>query len=310
MTTTKQLLGLVFTALLFSCSDDVTFNNDSVPTAQEFRNIQLEAFENLKQTTTFNAETGVVFTSARGVTLNIPANCLTLNGNAVLGSVTLEYVEIFERGDMLTTSATTVGIDGDNNLELLRSGGEFHIEAFQNGQKLSLSSSCGMMIHVPTSITGDTDNDMAPFAGALDQNNNLIWTPMNTEFWISNDQQGAMGESYNAFLQDFGWFNCDRFYNFTGPKTAIQVSVPGGYNQQNSNIFIAISGEPNALGFLYGEFPVGLDVHIIFLTEENGDYKYAIKSMTLGINQQVSFVLNDLSVATIAQVTQIINDLP
>lgn len=302
---------LVATLLLFtSCSKDddgvepIEENPFTPPTAAAFKALQDEAFNNLKQNATFNSEDGINFESDAGVTLAIWANCLTLNGDPVTGEVDLEYVEVFDRGNMLTTNATTVGIDQGDEMGQLISGGEFHIKAYQNGEELTLD--CGMMINVPADLTGGEVPGMGPFAGEMDEDDNLVWLPQNTEFWI--DQQD--GTAYNAFIENFGWFNCDVFIADPDPKTEIQIAVPQGFDNNNSSVYLARVGESSSLAFLYGEFPIGLEAHIIFLSEHEGDFRYAIQTITVVDGQEVIFTLEETAIATVEELTQIINDLP
>jgi len=215
-------------------------------------------------------------------------------------------VEIFEKGNMLATNATTVALDANNEKQSLTSGGEFYIKAFQNGEDLSLGCG-GMLLEVPTSITGGAKPEMGPFAGTIDQEDNLIWLPQSSEFWVG--QQGDL-EVYNAFIENFGWFNCDKFNNDPDPKTQIQISVPQGFNENNSKILIARVGNSNSLAFLYGKLSIGLQFHIIFLSEHEGNFRYAIQTITVVNGQQVIFTLEDTSIASLEEITQIINALP
>jgi hypothetical protein len=116
---------------------------------------------------------------------------------------------------------------------------------------------------------------------------------------------------YNSFNVEFGWFNCDRFASFTGPMTDIEIIVAEGYDNTNSAIFIAIEGEPNTLGNLYGEYPVGLECYIIFVSvDEDGNWVYAVKPVTLTADASYTFTQDELNTATEAQVIAAINALP
>ena len=122
----KHILGtLLLTALVFtSCTKN---DNDALvipASAQEFDAIRELALETLTQTFQFNAEDGSVnFTSDKGVQININGACLTKNGVAVTGAVDLEFVELFDRGSMLTTNKPTMGILPSGDKALLISGG-------------------------------------------------------------------------------------------------------------------------------------------------------------------------------------------
>jgi hypothetical protein len=301
------LLAMIFVFTSCETNDDLDPSPFDPPTAEVFSALQDDAFNDLKQNALFNAEDGINFQSDAGVSLSISPNCLTLNGTPVTGEVDLEFVEIFDRGNMLTTNATTVGEDANGDKGQLISGGEFNIKVYQNEEELELGEFCGMMLNVPTSITGGEVAGMGPFAGEIDENDNLVWLPQNTEFWVGQDNTSP---TYNAFVENFGWFNCDVFIADPDPKTEIQIAVPEGFNGSNSSVYLARVGETNSLAFIYGEFPIGLEAHIIFLSEEDGEFLYAIQSITVEDGQQVLFTLEDTIIASTEELTQIINALP
>jgi len=311
MKTNFTLIGvLVLMAIsTISCNlDDGTQQYAYIPTSQEFESLLSESLDNHTQTATFDAGTTFTFTSEKGVKLTINGNCLKNNGVAVTGNVDLEFIELFDRGSMLVTNKPTMGVqDGENRL--LTSGGEFYVNATQNGEQLTLD--CYMTLTVPTSLTGGTDNDMLPFNGSINADGELIWEQStSTDFWIGTSQ--AVGSvAYNALYNNFGWFNCDRFINYTGPKTTITALVPQGYGNGNSFIFQASPDFPNSLGKVYGEFPVGLESYFIFVTEENGLFRYAIKpSEPLEAGHTVTFTLAETTLGTEAELTGVINALP
>ena len=135
MNTLKNIFGtLLMTALLFtSCNK----NNDDVDiivraTAEDFSQLEEDALADLKQNFQFDAEDGSIsLTSEKGVSIYLNASCLTLNGNPVTGPVDLEFIELFDKGSMLTTNKPTMGVLPNGDKALLISGGEFHIMATQ-----------------------------------------------------------------------------------------------------------------------------------------------------------------------------------
>lgn len=307
----KHTFTLLVTTLLLitSCSKDDDGNDQNQftpPTAAAFKALQEQAFNNLKQFATFNAEDGITFESAAGVTLTILGNCLSLNGNTVTGAVELEFVEIFDRSDMLFTNKTTTGKKPDNTFQPLISGGQFFVKAYQNNEELT--TNCGFFISVPVDITGGVQNEMSSFTGIFDENDNLIWLPQVTDFWIGQNQVGTM--SYNAIVQDFTPFNCDYFASFPDPKTEIQISLPTGFNYTNSQIYVATPSRPNSLALLFGEFPIGMDIHVIFVSLEGDNYRYAIKSITVENNQQLIYTIEETNVVPYQELADVINSLP
>ncbi len=318
----KHILGtLLMTALLFSsCTKNDEGDIIIRPSAQDYKELKDAALDDLKQTFQFNAEDGnVSFTSEKGVEININGACLTLNGNAVTGSVDLEFVEVFDKGNMLTTNKPTMGTLPNGDKALLISGGEFLINATQNGD--ALETTCNIQLGIPTNLTGGVDNDMKLWKGAIDENDNLAWREVKDD----TGQGGVFGEgnNYYAFIGDFGWSNVDRFYNDPRPKTTILAAVPEGYNNTNCSIFLSYDGEDTGLANLdtydaetglfsehYGQIPIGLECHVIFVSEEGNNWKYAVKAVTIEENGVITFIDADTAIATQTELTTIINGLP
>jgi len=249
----KQLKSIFKTLLLSiivftSCETNDDMDIEITPASPEtFSAIRETALENYTQSFNFNAEDGnVSFTSDNGVQININGNCLTLNGNAVTGSVAIEYVELFDKGSMLTTNKPTMGELPNGDKTLLISGGEFFIEATQNGTVLD--TSCGLQLTIPSNLTGGTDTEMTLWEGQIDNEDTLTWDEVDDA--MGQGGVFAEGEQYYALLQGFGWSNVDRFYNDPRPKTLIQVQAPVGYNYLNSAVYLSYDGENTGLAQL------------------------------------------------------------
>lgn len=326
MNTLKNIFGLLLmTTLIFtSCtkSDDGENPIFEGPSQEEFNALFEDALNNNTQTFQFNAEDGWInLTSDNGVSIGINSNCLTLNGDPVTGTVDLEYVELFDKGSMLTTNKPTMGVMPNGDKALLISGGEFYIEATQNGTPLDIS--CDIQLGIPGDLTGGIDNDMILWTGTIDEDGNLAWEEDKRE--DANGENGIFieGNLYYAFVGDFGWTNVDRFYNDPREKTTILVDAPEGYDNTNCAIYLSYDGEDSGLANLdtydsntglfsehYGQIPIGLECHVIFVTEENGNYKYAIKGVTISENETITFTEDETSVVTETQLINIINNLP
>ena len=328
----KHLLGtLLMTALIFtSCNkSDEGLDNDcdgicDLATAEDFNNLKEEALENLTQTFQFDAADGsITLISDEGVNIYINTNCLTLNGNAVTGTIDLEFVELFEKGNMLTTNKPTMGIMPNGDKALLISGGEFFVEATKDGA--ALETTCGFQMLIPADLTGGVDNGMILWNGIIDDEGNLAWDEVKRDGANGQGEGGvfAEGNNYYGFFQSFGWSNVDRFYSDPRPKTTILVAVPEGYDNTNSSVYLSYDGEEAGLANLdtydantglfsehYGQIPIGLECHVIFATEENDNWKYAIKAVTIVENGIITFTESETSIATEAQLTTIINGLP
>lgn len=331
---TNKLLKTIFilslaTTLLISCEknddNDCDGTCDPRPTANEFAAIKEDALSGITQNFLLDVANGTTtFTSSNGVEIDINPNCITLNGNAITGTVDIKYIEVFDGGTMLVTDKTTMGMLPTGEMAMLISGGEFYINATQNGQQLTLD--CSMNLRIPSDLTA-AENDMILWNGLIDEDGNLDWREENDPAGGQGGvflEQGANGDgTYYAFFNNFGWTNVDKFYNFTGPKTQILATVPTGYNFENSAVYLHYDGEGNALAKLdtydaatgqfsehYGQIPVGLACHIIFATEDNGQWRYAIKAVTITTNAVYNFTLGETVVGTEAQLVAAINALP
>ncbi len=318
-------LVILATVAFASCDSNDDNNNQTTPaTAAEFNGIRDIALESLTQEFQFNAEDGyVTFTSDKGVTIGLNGSCLTKNGNPVTGLVDLEFVELFDKGNMLTTNKPTMGLLPNGDKNMLISGGEFFIKATQNG--IELDTTCNIQLVVPAGLTGGIDTEMTLWEGITDDAENLVWRE--EEPGTGGPQGGGVGfegNNYYVSFGDFGWTNVDKFYNDPRPKTTLLVSVPNGYDNENSAVYLSYDGEgTNALAKLdtynpttkqfsehYGQIPVGLEMHVIFATEDNGMWKYAIKGVTVAANDAYTFTEGETVIGTEAQLVAAINALP
>ncbi|MFW0737557.1 hypothetical protein [Flavobacterium sp. T12S277] len=323
MNTNFRKIGLLFLLAISFVSCDNGDSDDNLvlpPSASAFKSISSKGVKSATQKFTITAGTGVVtVTSAKGVKLTLNGDCLTKNGVAVTGAVDIEYIELFDKGKMLVTNKPTMGVMPDGKKNLLISGGEFFIKATQGG--VELKTSCPMNMIVPATLTDGVDNAMTLWTGVIDQNDELTWEVPKPNADGTGGKGGVQGEGTNYFVTfgNFGWTNVDRFYSDPRPKTTLLVDAPDGYNNTNSAVYLSYDGEGNALAKLdtytaaglfsehYGQIPIGLKCHVIFATEDNGQWRYAIKAVTVAANDVYTFTLAETVVGTEAQLVAAIN---
>ena len=325
-------IGLLFLATLgaVSCSDETSQDAVYVPSALAFATMQNNALGGVTQNYVLTAENGIAtFNSPKGVNIKINGSSLRKNGNSVTGSVDVKYIEVFETGKMLTTDKTTMGLQANGQMSLIISGGEFFIEAKQGGVLLTTISPIELII--PGALTGGANTAMRLWTGQLPtpQANMLGWilTDVNPAGVaggvVANNQSSITGGTYNASIPGFGWTNVDRFYNDPRPRTLLLATVPAGYNGNNSAIYLHYDGLGNSLAKFdvynsttlqfsehYGQIPIGLACRAIFITEDNGQYRYAIKAFTVQANDIYNFTLAETVLGTQAQLEAAINALP
>ncbi|WP_418264208.1 hypothetical protein [Flavobacterium faecale] len=313
-------IGLLFLAAVSFISCDDNDQPITPASAAEFAAVREAALEAQTQKFTATAGAGVItLTSAKGVTIQINGNCLTKNGSPVTGAIDIEFVELFDKGTMLVTNKPTMGIMPNGDRNLLISGGEFFINATQGG--VNLVANCNINLNVPAALTNGVDNAMVLWNGIIDNEGNLAWE--NARDAAGTNGKGGVEAGQNSYyvsFGNFGWTNVDKFYSDPRPKTTILVGAPTGYDNTNSAIYLSYDGEgQNALAKLdtytnaglfsehYGQIPVGLACHIIFATEDNGQWRYAIKAVAIQANDVFYFTMGETTVGTEAQLVAAIN---
>lgn len=319
----KKIVILALATIIFtSCTDNE--NTTAIPpTAAAFKGITQSGIKKNTQNFTATAGAGVItLTSAKGVVITLNGNALTKNGNPVTGAIDIAFIELFDKGNMLITNKPTMGVMPDGKKSLLKSGGEFFIKAAQGG--VDLVSTGVIQLQVPANLTGTIDKEMLFWAGDTKDPENLAWVNPRNADGAGGQKDGNVGfgqTSYNVSFGNFGWTNVDKFYSDPRPRTTILAAVPLGYDNTNCAIYLSYDGEgQNALAKLdtynpitlqfsehYGQIPVGLACHVIFATEDNGNWRYAIKAVTVAPGDVYTFTLGETNVVTEAQMIAAIN---
>jgi hypothetical protein len=252
------------------------------------------------QTFTLNPTTGGVITGSEGTKVVFPPNAIGLNGNPVTGNVTIQLIELYDRSGMLSLNMPTYGSKPNGDHEVLKSGGEFFLNAVQGSNQLELL--------IPAEIRSRGVNpadfeNFQVFRAGNDIKDNDLWKEAdedgdgNTDDAQGRDGQGTAGGfvMYNAFdTSAFGWTNLDRWYNYTGATTQLYIDVPAGYDGDNCSVYLTYDGEPTALARMdiydantelftehYGRIPVGQAVHFILVAEIGGVLHYTIQDATI-----------------------------
>lgn len=315
------LLALA-TIIFASCTNNEELT-PTPPSAAAFKAITQSGIKKNTQSFTATAGAGVItLTSAKGVIIKLDGNALTKSGNPVTGAIDITFIELFDKGNMLITNKPTMGVMPDGKKSLLKSGGEFFIKAAQGG--VDLVSTGVIQLQVPANLTGTLDTGMLFWAGDTTDEDNLAWVNPRNAAGTGGQKDGNVGfnqNSYSVTFGNFGWTNVDKFYSDPRPRTTILAAVPTGYDDTNSAIFLSYDGEgQNALAKLdtynpvtkqfsehYGQIPIGLQMHVIFATEDNGNWRYAIKAVTVAAGDVYTFTLAETTVGTEAQMVAAIN---
>lgn len=297
------------------------------PTAQAFNNLREAALDDYTQTfnSTLGFNTPVEFTSENGTYFILPAFLLADQAdNQFTGDVEVEFVELYDRADMLITGFDTMGKNESGSLEMLTSGGAFFVKMYKkdNGEPLKIKTGAGgqltsgYRLEVPQALTGGLKEDMGLWFGQY-EDGSLIWEKpedagsINTtvdQYWMQGVKQ-----------EHFGWSSVSKIYDTSNNKTTFKANVPTGYNAENSAVYLSFEGENSALArlsvfenktFSQPLIPKEKNCQVIFVSEFEGKWVYAIKSATITEGGSVTFETSDLKTATQAELVAKINELP
>lgn len=266
------LTTLIVVSLLTACKRD-QFNN------VDPKSLSLSEF-NAKfsvPTQSFNQVAGTAFTitGAKGIKLEFPSNAfLDATGNAVTGNIKLTLKEVLSKRDILLSGKFT-----ESNKQLLVSGGEFQVLAMQGSQLLKLNPAATVNISVPTTLSTQA-MDLFTF-GAVAASDST---------WMFNQKMRiATSPTYYQFsLPDFGWVNCDYFYNNPAPKTTITAgpvyagTAPSIKDQRaylildNLNIVVGLPFEVsiNKHQSYLNSLPIGLTGKLVIISVDMNDVIY------------------------------------
>jgi hypothetical protein len=317
---------VVLSGFLNGCLDDDSGNipiHQIVPASEfDFKNLQTSTLNSLVQNFSFDIQESDVmtFTSEKGVVVTVYGSCIVVEDEEEQGEVTISFIELFDNAKLLCTDIATMGKHPDDSLEILKSGGAFYLKVYINGEEIPEDGICNYTMQIPSALTGGTDYQMSAWTGDFNENGNLVWTEMNEE----GEQNGGLemtDDNYYFWTSFFGWTNVDRFYNDPRPKTTILVDVPDGYNASNSAVYLAYVGDDTGLARLdtfenglfsehYGLIPIGLECHVIFVSEFNGNWVYSIKTVTISEGEIIEILYEELNTATQNQLIEIIEGLP
>lgn len=319
----KTIICILFFPILFlGCNEETCCDNPEeiiafeAPLDQDFENLINSACNLLIQEHTFMAEQGTLFTSIAGAQIEIIGEqCfIDANGVPITGEITLQFIEIYNRETMLPCDKTTLGLNPEGNKQLLTTAGIFYVNFLYNGE--NIPHTCQAFIIVPNSQTGGQQLNMDYWEGIVDSNRNLFWTLAPDAFVESNET------SYFTQIKT-GWFGLAQFFESNLPQTTIKALVTQGYHFNNASVYLSYAGQKHGLAHFdsfqeetnffsehYGKVFTGATAHIIFVTEDNNSWRYAIKTITVEEDHLVTFIHSETQITTLENLKTLLSNLP
>ena len=247
----------------------------------------------IPETFTMNAANGGTFTTIKGSTLSIPANGLIHpNGTLVTGMVDIKIKEIFSNSDIMFSGVFPV-----SGTSVLNSGGEFFIQATQNGVPLRVQDNFLVNMEIPAQAQ-DQFMDLF-FAGPL-ENDPDNWN-------LVDSANGTMGNgftfnsannTYSCNLDSLNWCNIDAFiwpinyfdctFNLTGLSglDGSNTTAFAVFKGQNSVWPIGTSGWGAISGNVISESHLAdVDMNIVVISVVGGQLHYGLLDV-LPVNNQ------------------------
>ncbi len=316
MKTTRFIAALFVVLAISSCQEDP----DQPNSPETFTSVQSFFDTRAPKATTFlvTAETGGTFTTTKGSKLTIPANAFVdQNGQAVSGTVTLRFKEVFSTSDIIFSGIFPVS----GNL-MLNSGGEFFLSASKDGSELHLDNGVMLDVVIP--------------AQAEDQNMELFWgdnaeDPKDVN-WRRQDSAagggGAIGgafsfnsadNTYDITLDSMRWGNIDAFMQVNYFNCAFNLTGVAGLDGTNTTAFavfknqntvwpVGTQGWGSITGNLISETHLAdVPMNLVVISVVEGQLYYGIADITpaVGITYPVS-----MTATTSANLDAVINGLP
>lgn len=331
MKTNKIILGAIIasSAFIFSCKKDKNNISDPVtpqdPTTSFSTINKQKLFQDLAtqaQTFVINANSMSTISGSKGTKIIIsPSAFVTQSNQVVTGNITIKLKEALNKKDMILNNAVPV-----SNGNLLVSGGEIYMSAWQNGQQLKKNPSFnGINVNIPISGTPTSQMRLFYASGTEDlSNDTLNWTAADDS--VSVYQDTSSSGPYYYFYPDslntgsITWANCDYFWNDPNPKTTLTFTLSGQFDNSNTAIFLSLNGS-NVLAQAYSNsynsltqvfnaqnIPINNNFTLVAISYVGGNYYY--HSMPITSSTNLGVVIPALTLSSLSQINSNLNSLP
>ncbi|MGN6647255.1 MAG: hypothetical protein ACTHJT_12080 [Cytophaga sp.] len=259
-----------------------------------------------------NADT--IFYGKEGTILFIRPACLTLSDSAATGKIEFELKELYSKKALLKERAYTV-----SNGSVLESDGSVYINAFsENGAPLYIACEDAVKIRLPK----DIQTNMTYFEGVRNEDGNMNWNLSEninsiyeesyTESFIAEDdayKETQIQKSLNTYffsIKNFGWINCDRFYEDSLEKASFVatflVPVPEkkftevyNYIVFDSLMSVIPLYKDNSGQWVCPDLPVGAPVTCISIQKTDTHLYYGIAKTRVGDRESFIIQLNAIN---------------
>lgn len=265
--------------------------------------------ENVAEATqhfTVDAGADILIIGEKGTQLSLPANSLIdSEGNLVTGNVEVELIEITKKSEMIIMNKPTNGKKSNGDIEGLVSAGEFYVTISQYGIELTATEPIEVRV-----FTMEYHPLMRKFVN-ISTDEDLLWEMASDSIINTLDGEDSSGVfmEFDILPDDWGWVNCDYFPNDGSPRTEIDITLPEGFDGENTGVFISIDGAKTVVQYYSGVvIPVGTDVNFVGVGVVGDELHYTIEAST--ITDGHSQHLDDFSAISEDALVSLIDALP
>ncbi|MFK7787403.1 MAG: hypothetical protein AB8B56_19925 [Crocinitomicaceae bacterium] len=278
---------LILAMSLVNCSDDdsTDFYNNT-----DYRNAYLNEYKEIFTIVNPSVKNEII--SKKGVKIEFDKNTFLKENSLFTGNIRVEFLLIVDKSNMILSGLTTV-LRSNSQLDILKTGGEFYLNAFdaETNEKLTLSDD--YLVSIPKALTEDDGSTMLLFIGSGE----------NIQYWrwplFQGDTSSVIDESdsaFNVIFSEFGWINCDAFALIDKPKFAIAFEFPDNFNDDNALTFISLDSLPFSMLNIYTPIPINENAKLIFITRTENNYHVAFEEFVSQENVSIDFTDKELDV--------------
>jgi hypothetical protein len=309
-----SLATLALVATMSSCKKDTV--ETPAPTPGGYNSLAefYSANRPAMMTYTVSGTSGGSFTTPQGTTVTIPPNAFVTQSNVpVTGSVTIEFLDVYKKSDMLFCDRPTTMYWGTP----IKSAGEFFIKASADGDALLVAAGQQIDVEQPLQAGELIDTGMVALIGVPDSAGGAAWAPDPNMSLVWN-QSGYIFSLYQ-FGQpaDSGsWCNSDNQWFFSAyPQTSLTLHAnddPAEYTTDVFLIFNTINSmihvyQTNVNDYQYWYAPVGLSCTVVAIGAKDGKLYSSFTPVTISVNQTVNITLTETTEADFKTALEALN---
>jgi hypothetical protein len=248
---------------------------------------------------TVDASQEMVFTSAHGTNVKIPANSLFFqDGSEAAGAVEIQMIELLNKSDLVMSGLPLE----DFGSTVLESVGGFKINAWKNNEQINLDGLLTLRFEVnPDNLDplADPAENLSVFYNNTD---NTLWEEANDQSSISYFAV-AGGDIFELKGSRIGWISACRPYENTSTTTSLTlISNRNGSDIIDERAFVVfhdfngmVELPKNGNSFSRVGLPLGQSATVVLMAFDPYSFYLATEDIVIGENETLDMNLRNLT---------------